>query len=77
MIFEKLLCTACDVISCLIYISDKVEYLEKEESYRNCTEEVRLPFYIVFAMQSSFHRHLKLFLVYSVIVFQCEYFHWF
>ena len=34
----------CDVISSVIYLLNKVEYLEKEESYRNSTKEVKLSF---------------------------------
>ena len=34
----------CDSISCVIYISNKVEYLEKEESQKNSTTEVILLF---------------------------------
>ena len=40
----------CDIISCVIYIFNKNEYLEKEESYRNPTIEVTLLFQV--AMQS-------------------------
>ena len=40
----------CDIISCVIYIFNKNEYLEKEESYRNSTKEVTLLFQVV--MQS-------------------------
>ena len=32
----------CDVISCVIYLLNKVQYLEKEESSRNFTKEVML-----------------------------------
>lgn len=38
MIFEVIM--HCDVISCVICISDKVEYLEREETQRNSTKEV-------------------------------------
>ena len=41
-----------DLISCVIYILNKVEYLEKEESWRNCVKEVTLSFEAIFAMQS-------------------------
>ena len=33
-----------DVTSCVICISNEVEYLEKEESNKNSTKEVTLPF---------------------------------
>ena len=33
-----------DVTSCVIYISNEVEYLEKEESHKNSTKEVTLSF---------------------------------
>ena len=33
-----------DVTSCIICISNNVEYLEKEESYKNSTKEVTLSF---------------------------------
>ena len=32
----------CDVTRCVICISNKVEHLEKEESYKNSTKEVLL-----------------------------------
>ena len=30
----------CDVTRCVIFISNKVEYLDKEHSYKNSTKEV-------------------------------------
>ena len=32
----------CDVISCVICVSNKVEYLEKEMCWRNSTKEMIL-----------------------------------
>ena len=41
------------VTSCVICISNNVEYLEKEGSYKNFTKEVTLSFRVIFAMQSK------------------------
>ena len=30
----------CDITRCIICISNKVKYLEKEESYKNSTKQV-------------------------------------
>ena len=40
-----------DVTSCVICISNEVEYLEKEGSYKNSTKEVTLSFLMIFPMQ--------------------------
>ncbi len=48
MIFEDR-----DVISCVICISNEVEYLEKERSCKNSTKEFTLSFYVIFTMQSK------------------------
>ena len=44
-----------DVTSCVICISNKVEYLEKEglSSHKNSSKEVTLSFWVIFAMQSK------------------------
>ena len=41
---KKALIMHSDVISCVIFMSDRVEYLKKEESYRNSNKDVILVF---------------------------------
>ena len=42
-----------DVGGCVLCISNKVEYLNKEEKYKNSTKEVTLQFKLIFSMQST------------------------
>ena len=58
----------CDVTRCIICISNKVEYLDKEHSHKNSTKEV---IYILISSdlcneikkildEISYHRHFKI-----------------
>ena len=43
----------CDVTRCVMCISKKVEYLDKEQSYKNSTKQVLFLIQLFFPMQSK------------------------
>ena len=50
-LFQKII-MQCDVAPCVISISNKIEHLNKEQSYQNFAKEVIMLFLVIFAMQS-------------------------
>ena len=50
-LFQKTIIQS-DVAPCVVSISNKIEHLNKEQSYQNFAKEVIMLFLVIFAMQS-------------------------
>ena len=64
-----------DIGGCVIFISNKIEYLGKKRNYKNSTKEAILSFESIFTMRINkmqnleFHKHFEIFGAFSICGF--------